>query len=108
MSFRKPIRIRKDQNGIITDRKILKDYMLKNYNEYLRNLVLVLIDDNNNIRPSSRDAKKELEMIEKYIENPEGNASIKSELDKKNDSRNIKRLKTQNVNSNPQVNQIIP
>ena len=106
MSFRKPISIIKDENGKLKERNILKDYMLKNYNEYLRNLVLALIDDNNNINKSiSKDAKNELEMIEKYIENPKGNASIKSDLDKKNNSRNIKRSKSENVNSTPQVNQ---
>ena len=46
MSFRKPISIIKDENGKLKERNILKDYMLKNYNEYLRNLVLALIDDN--------------------------------------------------------------
>jgi serine/threonine protein kinase len=103
MSFRKPIKTFKNQNGI-SNRDIKKEYMLKNYNEYLRNLVLRMIDDNNENRPSAKDALKELEMIEKYIENPEGNASIKSELDKKKDFK-IKRSNTQNITNTPQANQ---
>ena len=105
MSFRKPIKIFKDQNGT-SSRDIKKEYMLKNYNEYLRNLVLRMIDDNDDIRPRAKEALEELEMIEKYIENPEGNANIKSKLDKKKDFK-IKRSNTQiqNTTSTPQTNQ---
>ena len=104
MSFRKPIKIVKYNFGK-SDRYIKKEYMLKYYNEYLRNLVLRMIDDNNVIRPKAKEALKELEMIEKYIENPEGNESIKSELDKKKDFRNIKKSHTQNIINTPQATQ---
>ena len=62
MSFRKPIKIVKYNFGK-SDRYIKKEYMLKYYNEYLRNLVLRMIDDNNVIRPKAKEALKELEMI---------------------------------------------
>jgi serine/threonine protein kinase len=103
MSFRKPIKMSKDQFGT-SNRDVKKEYMLKNYNEYLRNLVLRMIDDTDDIRPRAKEALEELEMIEKYIENPEGNASIKSELDKKKGFTNIKRSKTQNITNTPQAN----
>ena len=79
MSYRNPIRLKKDENI----RQIKFEYISKYYNEYLRNLILRMLDDNNAIRPSAKEALDELIMIEKYIENPEGNISIKSELDKK-------------------------
>ena len=89
MSFIKPIKLSKDQNRVIK-REVNKEYILNHYNEYLRSLVLRMIDDNNDIRPSAKEALNELIMIEKYIENPEGNASIKLELDKKKDIFNNK------------------
>jgi len=89
MSFRKPIKMFKDQFRK-SNRYIKKEYMSKYYNEYLRNLVLRMIDDNDDIRPRAKEALEELEMIEKYIENPEGNEYIKSELDKKKDLKIIR------------------
>jgi serine/threonine protein kinase len=98
MSFINPILIIEDEKGN-DNRQIILEYMSKKYNEYLRNLVLRLIDDNNDIRPSAKEALDELIMIEKYIENPEGNASIKSELDKKKNlgSNRIKKSLTQKI-----------
>ena len=98
MSFRKPILIKEDEKGN-DNRQIILEYMSKNYNEYLRSLVLRLIDDNNDIRPSAKEALDDLIKIEKYIENPEGNASIKSELDKKKDlgSNIFKKCLTQRI-----------
>ena len=104
MSFRTPIEILENENGE-SDRKVIKEYMFNHYNEYLRNLVLRMIDEDSNNRPSAREAMNELIMIEKYIENPEGNSSIKSELDKKKDFGNIKRSHTYNINNSRQVNQ---
>ena len=104
MSYRYPIIIIKGPNGKSRDFK--RGYMLKYYNEYLRNLVLRMIDEeNNNIRPSAKEALDELLKIEKYIENPGANTSVKAELDRKNEITNIKRSKTQNSTNTPQVNQ---
>jgi len=89
MSFIKPIKVSKDQNGAII-RIVNKKYMLKYYNKYLRSLVLRMIDDSNDIRPSAKEALEELILIGKYIKDPEGNENIKSELDKKKDIRDIK------------------
>ena len=93
----------------IIDLELIPNY----YNEYLRSLVLRMIDDDNDIRPSAKEALDELIMIEKYIENPEGNASIKSELDKKKDlgsNRKKKRIiqkipRNENTKGNNQCNQ---
>ena len=104
MSFRTPIEILENENGE-SDRKVIKEYMFNHYNEYLRNLVLRMIDEDSNNRPSAREAMNELIMIEKYIENPGGNSSIKTELDKKKDFGNIKKSHTYNINSSRQVNQ---
>ena len=98
MSFIKPNKVKTEENKNKT-RKINLENVSDYYNEYLRNLVLRMIDDNNDIRPTAKQALDELIMIEKYIENPEGNASIKSELDKKKDlgSNRIKKSLTQNI-----------
>ena len=104
MSFRKPIKVSKDQNGSF-NRKVYKEYILDHYNEYLRNLVIRMIDDHSDIRPSAKEALDELIMIEKYIENPEGNTSIKKELDKKKDLLNNKYSLNQNLSNFPQPNQ---
>ena len=58
-----------------------------------------MIDNNNDIRPNAKEALQELLKIEKYIENPEGNSLIKSELDKKMNlgSNRIKKSLTQNI-----------
>ena len=64
MSFRKPIKVSKDQNGSF-NRKVYKEYILDHYNEYLRNLVIRMIDDHSDIRPSAKEALDELIMIEK-------------------------------------------
>jgi len=104
MSYRYPIIIIKGPTG--KSRNFKREYMLKYYNEYLRNLVLRMIDeDNNNNRPSAKEALDELLKIEKYIENPGGNISIKIELDRKNEFANIKRSKAQNLINIPQLNQ---
>ena len=112
MSFINPILIFEDENGKANKREILFDYIPKYYNEYLRSLVLRMIDDNNDIRPNAKEALQELLKIEKYIENPEGNSLIKSELDKNMNlgSNRIKKSLTQNItdkkkNNNNQNNQ---
>ena len=104
MSFRNPIKVSKDQNGAI-NRKVNKEYILNHYNEYLRNLVLKMIDDHSDIRPNAKEALYELIMIERYIKNPEGNASIKAELDKEKDLFINKNSNNQNINDIPKVNQ---
>ena len=104
MSFRKPIKLSKDQNKAIK-REVNKEYILNHYNEYLRNLVIRLIDENSNIRPSAKEALEELVMIEKYIENLERNASIKLELDKKKDIFNNKNSLTENKTNITNANQ---
>ena len=81
MSFRYPIEIM-NINGK-KKRVIHIKYMLNHYNEYLRNLVLRMINDIKEYRPNANDAYDELAMIEKYIENPEKNESFKSILDNK-------------------------
>ena len=105
MSFRKPILIFEDENGKANKREILLDYIPKYYNEYLRNLVLRMIDNNNDIRPNAKEALQELLKIEKYIENPEGNSLIKSELDKKMNlgSNRIKKSLTQNITDKKKI-----
>ena len=104
MSFRKPIIVLKSIDGY-NFRIIKKEYILKYYNEYLRSLVLRMIDDNNDIRPSAKEALNELIMIEKYIENPEGNKSIKLELEKKKDLGNIKNSHIHYIIKTPKVSQ---
>jgi len=104
MSFRKPIKVSKDKNGAI-NRIVNKEYILNHYNEYLRNLVIRMIDDHSDIRPSAKEALNELILIEKYIESQESNTSIKSELDKKKDLFNNKNSLEQNINNTSQANQ---
>ena len=85
MSYRNPTKIFKNkETQKAIKREIRIEYLLNYYNEYLRSLVLRMIDDNNYIRPSAAKALEELNLIEKYIENPEGNISIKLQLDLKN------------------------
>ena len=99
MSFLQPNLVYVDEKGNSNKREIVLENIFKNYNEYLRNLVLRMIDDDNKIRPNAKEALDELIMIEKYIENPEGNSFIKSELDKKKNlgSNRIKKSLTQNI-----------
>ena len=106
MSYRDPTKIKKGENGESKRREIRIEYLLKYYNEYLRNLVLRMIDDENNIRPSAKEALDELKLIEKYIENPEEN--IKSALDKKNNlgTNKFKKCLTQYITQKkPTINQ---
>jgi len=107
MSYRRPFYIVGEKENM--KREIKLEYILKYYNEYLRNLVLRMIDDNNEIRPNATQALEELKMIEKYIENPDGNPSVKFELDKRKDlgTNRIKKSLTQKIpNPNAKKNNI--
>jgi serine/threonine protein kinase len=87
MSFKNPIEITK--NAVINEkrRNIRKDYLLFNYyNRYLSNLVLrLLYCDMREAKTAAKNSLDELIMIEKYIEDPEGNQSLKTSLDTKID-----------------------
>ena len=102
MSFIKPNKVSKNENK----REIKIEYMLDYYNEYLRNLVLRMFDDNNEIRPNAREALDELIMIEKYLENTEENESIKFELEKRKNlgTNKIKKSLSQKISSNKTSN----
>ena len=87
MSFKNPIEILKQKGSKKKGRNIRKEYLLSHYyNKYLRNLVLRLIYDYRDIRPSAKDSYEELLLIEKYIEDPENNKTLKSILDSKFDA----------------------
>ena len=85
MSFKNPIEITKNTTDKQKRRIIRKDYLLSNYyNRYLRNLVLRLLYYNiSKVKPTAKDSLDELILIEKYIEDPEGNKSLKQILDSK-------------------------
>ena len=85
MSFKNPIEIIKNKEDQTKRRKIKIEYLLSNYyNRYLINLVLrLLYYDISEVKATAKDSLDELIMIEKYIEDPEGNKSLKSNLDSK-------------------------
>ena len=111
MSFKNPIEIIKNAIDSQKRRNIRKEYLLSNYyNRYLRNLVLrLLYYDVSKVKPTAKDSLDELIMIEKYIEDPEGNKSLKQVLDSKIDESvednsnvisNIIPSKNNNINNN--------
>ena len=101
MSFRNPIKIVNIDGK--KKREIKLEYMLKHYyNEYLRSLVLRMIDENNEIRPKVYEAYEELIIIEKYLENPKENESFKVILDYKNNLGTNKK-KNSVINSIPNI-----
>lgn len=116
MSFKNPIEIIKNKEDHIKKRNIKKEYLLSNYyNRYLRNLVLrLLYYDISEVKTTAKDSLDELIMIEKYIEDPEGNKSLKSILDSKinetiedNNNKiidNIPSSKNSNNNNNNNIN----
>ena len=85
MSFKNPIEIAKNSVNNMKIRYIRKEYLLSHYyNRYLRNLVLrLLYCDVNEVKTMAKDSFDELIMIEKYIEDPEKNKSLKLFLDSK-------------------------
>lgn len=66
---------------------IKKYLMYESFNEYLRNLVLKMVDDNPKARPNVTECLFELELIEKYIKEPID--LIKATIENINKIRNI-------------------
>ena len=71
MSKDNPIKLLKNPMTKQKIRQIDKNGMNKNYNEFLRNLVIRMLDDDINNRPNSKQAYEELEYIEKIIKYPD-------------------------------------
>jgi len=86
MSYEKPIKF------IRNERNIKKDMNKNAYNLYLRKLVLRMLEEEINIRPTSFQCYNELIQIEKIIENP-NDEYAKKYLENKN--RIVKQLTKQ-------------
>ena len=111
MSYENPIIITTNSKGKKI-RNIKKENIHKNYNPYLQKLILRMIENDPNLRPTSSEAYDELEIIEIFIDKP-NNKIIKrclDELNKNNNSmsndnynkinKKFLRLNTENINTN--------
>ena len=102
ISIEYPIQLLTDLNTKKADRKINFNNIYNNYNVYLKKLVLRMANNNKNLRPNSKEALEELEIIEKFIINPK--QKYKDYLDKKYSEQLQNK---NNINSNNNVNQNI-
>ena len=89
-----------------------KNKMDPRYNDFLRKLVLRMVNDNINIRPFANEALEEIKMIEENIKNPD-NPFYRSILENKNKPQNFKipqiikddfQIINQNNTQNNQIN----
>ena len=94
--------------------RVINDKNMFDYNPYLKELVLKMLNQNKDLRPKAFDALVELELIEKYIKEPNSKAlnlcleAIKNdykmnvqkyETNKKNNFSNFKNMNN-NLNNN--------
>ena len=98
ISYQFPIQLLRDLNTNEVNRKINFDKIHNNYNIYLKKLILRMANDDIYLRPKSNEALKELEYIEKFIQNP-NKLSYKDYLDKKNINLNISQNNDYNKNN---------
>ena len=106
MSKDNPIKILKNPSSNKAIRNINKKNINQNYNKYLRNLVLKMLNEDQNLRPTSEDAYNELIKIEELIKNP-NNQTIKDFLEKQNNLNNqynINNIDTKIILNNNQKN----
>jgi serine/threonine protein kinase len=88
MSNENPISLFKDEYSLTKSlRDIDVNKMDKNYNIYLRQLILRMLNRNINFRPYANQALEEVNYIEEIIRNP-NNIQVKNYLDKKNEELN--------------------
>ena len=83
MSYNNPIRIFKDKSDNTIKRYIDFNSLDGNYNLYLRALIMRMLNNEPDFRPTSSQAYDELMHIENFINNPK-NIISKSFLDEKN------------------------
>ena len=97
MSYENPISVIKTPVG--EKNRILKlENMHQSYNQYLKNLIERMVDDDTKLRPTASDAYDELEAIEIFKTKP-NNKIIKKSLDKLNtELREKKKQKKENKN----------
>ena len=108
MSYKKPNKLKKGSKYKIIDLFSI-DYI---YNVYLRRLVIKMLDDDINKRPSASDILDELEIIELFIKSPKNKIlkkvlrELKTSENKENEnSRNFKRLNSaQHMQNNDKKN----
>ena len=106
MSYENPISVIKTPVG--EKNRILKlENMHQSYNQYLKNLIERMVDDDTKLRPTASDAYDELEAIE-IFKTKENNKIMKKSLDKvnaelerkkkekkeKKENKNFKKMKT--------------
>ena len=95
MSYEHPIKLIKQGEGKKTIRLIKRDGMNENaYNLYLRQLVLRMLEEEIDLRPTSFECYDELIQIEKIIENPNDENAKKYLRDK--NKINAKKLRRHN------------
>ena len=111
MSYENPIIITTYSKGKKI-RDIKKGNIHQNYNPYLQKLILRMIEDDPNLRPTSSEAYDELEIIEIFIDKPNNKIIERclDELNKNNNSmsndnynkinKKFLRLNTENINTN--------
>ena len=110
ISIEYPIQLFRDLNTNKVTRDINFNKIHNNYNIYLKQLVLRMSNDNIYLRPNSKEALEELNIIEKFIRNP-NKPGYKEYLDRKNSkqfqikndiniNRNINKSNNQNIINN--------
>ena len=116
MSYEHPIKLIKQGEGKKTVRLIKRDGMNENaYNLYLRKLVLRMLEEEIDLRPTSFECYDELIQIEKIIENPNDENAKKYLRDKnKINARKLRRHNSfviyketpikKNNNNTPKIN----
>ena len=80
MSRQYPIQLIPNPNPNIGYKKVYTNFIDNSYNEYLKKLVLRMINNKIYLRPDSQKALDELKSIEDFINNP-NNAFVKNYLD---------------------------
>ena len=86
MSYDNPIKVQPNSSGE-KSRYIEIDNIHKKYDSYLKNLILRMVKNEPNLRPTSSEAYDELEFIEKLMDKP-NNKIIKRCLDELNKNNN--------------------
>ena len=89
MSRKYPIEIFKNPNPNIGYKKVYTDFIDNSYNDYLKRLILRMIDNKIYVRPDAQKCLDEIKYIENFINDP-SNQFAKNYLDNINQPKQIK------------------
>ena len=103
MSRQYPIKLNKNQGPNTGYKIIFTNYIDNGYNDYLKKLVLRMMNNKIYLRPDSEKALDEIKYIEEFINNP-SNQFIKNYFDNKNQPQQIQLTSIDN-SGNIQENQ---